>query len=722
MKLVAARRGALTCFIRDIPPDGTFLSGNATLGPMPAISGAEMFVVSSEKCIAEVYKDHGTQRQNLPYLMFMMVLVIQAIDILSYRIRLFEQKIQRFHQIVIKKGVLGSGDHHQDVDDILKPMDSPIFKEAIKAVAKDRSRIELCEELKRSSTLFYVFTTKNIVQVVVIGLFLAYEHFVWSMKLTTTPKGRCNSTHSQAILKNQEAVCQEKFAYMFGLFMGSFMILCFVYAVCSMGCLLFLLTSRPVSNFICKLNRLLKKHSGDGEAHLLGHKRETVVQLLEGAPEASVTISAGRDFIFLFDLLAHNYGLEHALKLMTQVDKDTCAILAPEVYVKDDDVGTNHLSIEWSPAKLDDLFKEHGHSLSHWSFRECKFKQSLNVDSYQVTVIQMDEKLQNIVEYFKVHSSDVKRYDRSSRKYQVKLENLAGGQNRYAITVSSIISECQMQGSTLLRFLCPNDPESPQGGMVQKVDTHSVEIKWIPPFGSFDRYLLTAELKEGGMITRSVDKKEKSFTLVGLAPGNNYELKLRTVTGIKQVEEVRCKKPVKSSILTKPLAPQNLDVKDLSLTTCTIIWYSPDKKEVDPNNPSNELSAHTCLQEFKVQIMTPSEVEEMKNTEKEDKEKDKKNGDKENKEKDAKNKDKENTEKNNKENNSKNVIESVFVPVHTCGSKCGKRCNKIYSHTFKGLAPGSKYDVKVFSICSSPTNSSEKMEGEAAITKVTTEI
>ena len=55
----------------------------------------EKIVVSSEKCIEVVYKDHGTQRQNLPYLMFMMVLVIQAIDILSYRIRLFEQKIQR---------------------------------------------------------------------------------------------------------------------------------------------------------------------------------------------------------------------------------------------------------------------------------------------------------------------------------------------------------------------------------------------------------------------------------------------------------------------------------------------------------------------------------------------------------------------------------------------------------------------------------------------------
>ena len=95
---------------------------------------------------------------------------------------------------------------------------------------------------------------------------------------------------------------------------------------------------------------------------------------------------------------------------------------------------------------------------------------------------------------------------------------------------------------------------------------------------------------------------------------------------------------------------------------------------------------------------------------------------KENKEKDAKNKDKENKDKNNIENDSKNVVESVFVPVHTCGSKCGKRCNKIYSHTFKGLATGSKYDVKVFSVCSSSTSSSEKMEGEAAITKVTTEM
>ena len=153
---------------------------------------------------------------------------------------------------------------------------------------------------------------------------------------------------------------------MFGMFMGIYMILLLMYATCSLGCLLFLLTARPVTNFIRKINKLLMKNVKDGEAQLISRKRLTTVETVMGREE-NVTVSTGHDFIFLFDLLAHNYGLEHALKMMTHVDKDFFKLLAPRVNVKDGDIGLHHISIEWLPAEMEHLCLEHGFHLSHWS-------------------------------------------------------------------------------------------------------------------------------------------------------------------------------------------------------------------------------------------------------------------------------------------------------------------------------------------------------------------
>ena len=554
MKLVAARRGELTCFIEDISDPS-----NSSISPNQGRVGAEMFVVSSENCTAEVYKDSGAHRQNVPYLMFMMTLLILAIDVLSFRIRLFEQKIMRFHEMIVKRGVLTSGDAHQDCDDILSPMESPVFKESIKALAKERSRNELCDELKRSSILFYIFTAKNIVKIIVIVSFLVWDVGHGRLNLTDTPIGTCYHNHSEALSPTQKATCQEKFAFMFGMLMGIFMILLVMYATCSLGCLAFLLIRRPVSNFIRKINRLLKKkmRAGslkDGEAQLINRKRFTTVETEMGREE-NVKISTGHDFIFLFDLLAHNYGLEAALKMMTYVDKDFFNLLATNVNVKDGDVGPHHISIEWSPAEMEHLCMEHNHALSHWSLRECKLKRDFGVDSYQITVMQMDEKLQSIIEIIKVHAMDAMKFDHDSGKYRLKLENLAGGTNKYVITVSSMVGETQMKGTSLQKVLCPYDPELPLDGMAQKIEMHSAEIKWVPPFGNFDRYLLTAESDEG-MITKNVGNKEKSYTLVGLSPGTKYEVKLRSITGMKSDEEVRCMNPIKASFSTKPAEHQ----------------------------------------------------------------------------------------------------------------------------------------------------------------------
>ena len=76
LKLVAARRGELVCFVQNNP---NFDTGSTVM----VGTGAEAFIVASDVCINEVYKNSGgARRQNIPFMMFMMTLTILAIDII----------------------------------------------------------------------------------------------------------------------------------------------------------------------------------------------------------------------------------------------------------------------------------------------------------------------------------------------------------------------------------------------------------------------------------------------------------------------------------------------------------------------------------------------------------------------------------------------------------------------------------------------------------------
>ena len=671
LKLVAARRGELVCFVQTF--EATNFEPTVGVG-----AGAEAFIVASEGCIAEVYKrSGGARRQKLPFMMFMMTLSILAIDIISFRIRKFEQRVLRFHQMIIKRGVLTSGDHHQDVDDILNPMESPIFKEAIKALAKDRSRNELCNELKRSNILYYTFIAKNIFKVVLVAVYLFFEGFIWKFEVGVNPVGTCTHDHSKAIRENQEATCQEKFSTMFGIFIIIYVLLLMIYAVCCGGCLLFLVTSRPVTGFVSKVNRY---QDGGNTGTLISRKRTTVMETEEGRLD-DVVISTGFDFLFLFDLLAHNYGLEQALKSMTYVDKDFYKLMAPTVTVKDNDVGSHHITVEWTQTQMESLLEEHESDFKICSLRECKRSKVVRINSYIVTVIQMDGKNQTILDIIKVHPMDARIYDHGSGKYRLKLDNLSGGENKYSITVSIAMGETMMKGTSLMKYLCPHDPGLPlDGKLCTDVTTNGAQLKWIAPFGGFDRYILTAE-SEDGVIRKVVNQKDNSFALLNLEPCTKYVVKVFSVTGMKPAEEVRCMNPIEGTFLTKPLKPLNIIVSNVTKTTCTIYWgiKTPQKRPL-----KEKIIATRCAMKFIVEVSIHSEDKNDKNkTEK----KDNKDNNCDSKKKDGKNNEKD-SEKLSKDSKKLEVI------VHSCTPVCmSKGC--MYAAEIKDLTPSTNYDVSL---------------------------
>ena len=477
LKLVAARRGELVCYMQ---LDSGILHNESDLGLRSdesdesdlGVINALPYIVASDGCIDEVYRQSGGSRRHyLPFMMFLITLCILAVDILSFRIRKFEQRILRFHQMIVKRGVLTSGDHHQDVDDILHPMDSPIFKEAIKALAKDRSRNELCNELKRSNVLFFTFILKNVIKVLIIAVYLFFEGFIQNFQIRTSPIGTCDHTHSEAILKNQMFTCKEKFSSMFSIFIVIYGLLLLLYGICSMGCLLFLVTSRPVTAFMSRVNKL----SGSGQK--IDRKRTTIVEKEEGVKD-DVVLSEGHDFLFLFDLLAHNYGLELALKSMTYVDKDFYKLMSPKVTVKNEEIGCNDISVEWTPSQMEVLLEDQESKFKLCSLRECKRSPIIKIDGYRVTVIQMDQKNQSILDIINIRLMDVRMYDSATGKYRLKIDKLSGGENKYSITVSVIMGETMMKGRSVLKYLSPHDPAlSLDGKLCTKVTSTSCVMK-----------------------------------------------------------------------------------------------------------------------------------------------------------------------------------------------------------------------------------------------------
>ena len=675
LKLVAARRGELVCYMET--KSGTLQSDSYL-----EITNALPYIVASDGCIKEVYRlSGGKRRQNLPFMMFLMTLCILAIDILSFRIRKFEQRILRFHQMIIKRGVLTSGDHHQDVDDILHPMETPIFKEAIKAMAKDRSRNELCNELKRSNILFFTFIVKNVTKVVIITVYLFFEGFIQNFQLRTSPIGTCDHTHSDAILEHQMVTCQEKFSSMFSIFIVIYGLLLVLYGICSMGCLMFVVTSRPVTAFMSRVNKLLRCGK---KRKLISRKRVTVVEKEEGVKD-DVVLSMGHDFFFLFDLLAHNYGLELALKSMTYVDKDFYNLMSPMVTVKNIDIGCNDMTVEWTPSQMETLLEEHESKFRLCSLRECKRSRIIKIDGYRVTVIQMDQKNQSILDIINVRLMDVRVYDNVTGKYRLKFDRLSGGENKYSITVSVVMGETMMKGRSVLRYLRPQDPGlSLDGKLCTKVTSNAAELKWIAPYGGFDRYILTAE-SDDGLIRKMINKKE-TYTLHGLQPCTRYNIDVHSVNGIKDEEEIYCTNPIQAVLLTTPNKPDYMFVSNVTEVSCTLHW-----NQICPQKWVKEkMIPNSCNMKFKIDVKDLDENLEKKDS------------------------------KGNKiPDETSKIFIKLEVGVHTCTTVCKKK-GCMYTHKICGLKPRNNYDVSLRMLCSAPEVGKDWMESDAASAQFST--
>ena len=86
----------------------------------------------------------------------------------------------------------------------------------------------------------------------------------------------------------------------------------------------------------------------------------------------------GKDFLFLFDLLAHCCGLEATLRVLTHSDNQFYSMfkpnLDPERHLTPEETG---IKIEWYPANVEKWLNNNPSSLN---------QSSIHIDSYEVTI------------------------------------------------------------------------------------------------------------------------------------------------------------------------------------------------------------------------------------------------------------------------------------------------------------------------------------------------
>ena len=88
---------------------------------------------------------------------------------------------------------------------------------------------------------------------------------------------------------------------------------------------------------------------------------------------------SGKDFLFLFDLLAHTSGLESTLRVLTHSDENFYEICKPNFEQKDHiQLEEDKMKIVWGPADIERWLQ--------FGKRSSSAQRAIEIDSYEVTI------------------------------------------------------------------------------------------------------------------------------------------------------------------------------------------------------------------------------------------------------------------------------------------------------------------------------------------------
>ena len=426
--------------------------------------------------------------------------------------------------------------------------------------------------LKRSSVIFHTYILKNIIVLLLLLMFIAINiSFGIEAEVNLSP-GTCIlrlQEIAQLGLNSGEVYLQcegKKVQFFLNLLFVQISVLVLIF-ICSCVSIIWALLFRNISRLLQKI----EKYHVDWDVEM---EEKT----------------SGRDFLFLFDMLAHTSGIESTLRVLTHADETFRRICLPKL--RND---TTHIRVEedkvkviWSPASLENWLEHNSHK-------------GIEVDSYDVTIYPAES----------INNSVTKtQADKEEGLYSAWFCDLQGGKTEYVITIATVIGKSRMKGERIVTTLLPYGPERPRAGIVKSVQTDEIEISWEPPKGGFTKYVMcvdpnvnttnyqvtnTIRLQNGIMnpkfyfnnefqasvemlttINKDYTERDLSsliteYKITGLFPGEIYGIELKTKTGSRFT-----RKPILETIMTKPEKVSSFSVSKISTTAALVSWVAPE--------------------------------------------------------------------------------------------------------------------------------------------------
>ena len=210
--------------------------------------------------------------------------------------------------------------------------------------------------LKRSSIIHIMYVTKNFTELIFLLLFIPFNIFMaLESEVNLHPATCMLRTHAvpQLALEDGEIFLQcegKKIQFFLNLLYIQISVLFLVF-ICSCTSLIWVFFFRNVSGLLKKIDKF--KVDWD----------------------IKIEKSQGKDFLFLFDMLAHTSGIESTLRVLTHADETFRKICLPKL--RND---TAHIKVEedkvkvvWNPASLENWLETNSHK-------------GIVVDSYDVTI------------------------------------------------------------------------------------------------------------------------------------------------------------------------------------------------------------------------------------------------------------------------------------------------------------------------------------------------
>lgn len=345
--LATLNSGDLLCMLLAVEVDNQTV---VDLGPYTAggTIGIVNYANSERSCIRQLF---SVFMEYLPFILLLQTLALIVVDKFSFKIPNVARKVERFHAHIVEKAFAG---HDPDVaEDITDPTTNT------DAICRLRQKQEICASLKESSTIHHVYIVKNLFKIALVSGLVAL-----------------NASHGLLQIKDQ-VLCQVRVSDIPSIKLGR-------------GMLYFQCRGKKVEFlFICLWSQvvMLILH---GTLSLIGllwsFKFRPVAKLLKkiykdrGILNQPLAVrSNGEDFLFLFDFLAHSYGLESTLRVLTHVDQVFHAICKPNLDVESHVcVEEDKVQIKWREAEIEHWLNNRQGSHS--------WMRNVSIDSYEVTL------------------------------------------------------------------------------------------------------------------------------------------------------------------------------------------------------------------------------------------------------------------------------------------------------------------------------------------------